>query len=238
MFRSLMRKIHRWIFIAMGFFMLVWVVSGIMISVPGHWLERKAEGRQHHAMDLAAYTLSPAEIVARLEQSLEAGASVKSLGLQQIGDRALYSVRVKNGDDLLVDAGTGEPFSVTPEMAEDIARKGFGIDSAVRENSTLRKHVISYAWGPLPVYRLQFEGDPSRIYYVNPMSGNIHESSWLTRARMAAGFLHSFKPVKILTGRESAQVWTLLVTGVVSLLGVLTGIYLIFPFRKRRVISS
>lgn len=237
MFRSFMRKIHRWIFIAMGFFMLVWVVSGIVISVPGHWLERKAEGQQH-AMDLAAYALSPAEIVSRLESSLEAGASVKSLGLQKIGDRALYSVRVKNGDDLLIDAGSGELFSMTPEMAEDIVRKGFGIDSAVRENSTLRKHVISYAWGPLPVYRLQFEGDPSRIYYVNPMSGKIHESSWLTRARMAAGFLHSFKPVEMLTGRESVQVWTLLITGIVSLIGVLAGVYLVFPIRKRKAVSS
>lgn len=233
MFRRFMRKIHRWVFISMGVFMLLWVISGIMISVPNHWLERKAGG-VNNAVDYAAFTQSPAEIASKIRQTLGADADVKSLGFQKIGDRDLYSVQVNNGDDLLVDARTGEPFSVSAEMAEDLVRKGFDVDPMVLENTALHKHTISYAYGPLPVYRLRFKGDSSRVYYVNPMSGNVHESSFLTRARMAAGFLHSFQPVKVVTGRESLQVGSLLVVGIVSLIGVLAGVYLIFPLGRRR----
>lgn len=233
MFRRFMRKIHRWVFITMGVFMLLWVVSGIMISVPNHRLERKAVGL-NHAVDYAAFTQSPATIVSKISQMLGTDAAVKSLGFQKIGDRDLYSVQVNNGDNLLLDAHTGEPFSITAEMAEDLVRKGFKVDTTMLENTTLRKHTISYAYGPLPVYRLRFKSDSSAVYYVNPMTGNVHESTFLTRARMAAGFLHSFQPIKVVTGRESLQVGSLLVVGTVSLIGVLAGVYLIFPLGRRR----
>ncbi len=233
MIRKLMRKIHRWIFISMGIFMLVWVVSGIMISVPNHWLEHKAKGK-NHTIDFTAFSQSPADVILKLKQDNGTGFDVKSLGFQKIGDTELYSVRVKKGDDLLVDAHTGELFKVTPDLAEKIVREGFNIETPVLENTSLKKHVISYAWGPLPVYRLKFEGDSSHIYYVNPMSGKVHESSLLTRTRMAAGFLHSFRPVEIVTGRESIQVGALVITGMISLIGLLTGVYLIFPLGKRK----
>jgi hypothetical protein len=217
----------------MGIFMLIWVVSGIMISVPSHWLEHKAEGGSHK-IDFTAFSLSPADVIVKLKQNYGTSFDVKSLGFQKIGDKELYSIRVKKADDLLVDARTGELFKVTPELAESIVREGFNIETPVLENTSLNKHVISYAWGPLPVYRLKFSGDASNIYYVNPMSGRVHQSSLLTRARMGAGFLHSFRPVEMLTGRESMQVGALVIVGIVSLIGLLAGVYLIFPLGKRK----
>lgn len=143
-----------------------------------------------------------------------------------------YSVKL-DGKKYAFDAVTGEEFSFTPEMAESIIRKGFKIDAALEENKVIREHSLGYSWGPLPVSYLRFKGDFGE-YYVKHENANVHRITVLSKFRVIAGQFHSFQPIRHLTGSGTLQHIILILTGFISILGVLAGLYLVLPKRWRR----
>ena len=60
-------RVHRWIFIFMGVFMLVWLVSGVVMALPYYWFTGPS-GDSGPVLDYNTVTLSPADAIAQLEQ--------------------------------------------------------------------------------------------------------------------------------------------------------------------------
>lgn len=230
MLKPVLRKIHKWTFVIFGLFMLLWVVTGIIMAVP----IQSAEPEVDHLpdpVDFSRAKVSPAEAIQRLDLNPD---KVNTVQLYRIQGRIVYAVKDENWKNHLLDAVSGERFSFTPETAESIARRAFSIDHPVAENRLLEAHTMTYPWGPLPVYRLSFEADPSVYYYVNPENGHIDRSSFMSRFNAAAGFLHDLGPASVITGRENAKKLLLILTGAFSLVGVLAGFYIMFPLTRRK----
>lgn len=232
--RSQLRKLHKWIFIYMGVFMLLWVISGIIISVPMAWMDVNTVGDKQ-AVDYGAATVSPAAAAARVIADNGPDTRISDLHTQKIQDRLLYVVKASGGKTSVIDAVSGEYFEFTAQLAEDIIRTRYAIDAPLIQNIKLEKHNFGYPWGPLPVSHLRFEGKHSDAdFYVNHQSGGVRSGTPLTRARVAAGMIHSLEPVKFLTGSEMTHRVVLVLLGVVTLLGVIPGVYLTLPRRQRR----
>jgi uncharacterized iron-regulated membrane protein len=229
--RTTLRKVHKWIFIYMGIFMLFWVLSGIMLSIPTHWLDVGARP-DTQAADYSVAAVSPSQAAATVFADSGKDASIDSLHLQMIQGKLLYVIKLKEGDLRLIDAGSGKYFPFTPQLAEAIVRERYGIETAVIENRVMNTHDMGYPWGPLPVSHLRFAGEfTDADFYVNHASGNVRSATLLTRARAVAGIIHSLEPIKFVSSERTHR--TLLVfAGVVSLFGVLAGLYLVLPRRR------
>lgn len=229
--RTTLRKVHKWIFIYMGIFMLSWTVSGIMLSIPTHWLDVGARPDSQVA-DYSIAAVSPAQAAATATADGGGATRVSSLHLQMIQGNLLYVIKLESGDLSLIDATSGEKFLFTPELAEAIVRERYAVESEVIENRVMNKHNLGYPWGPLPVSHLRFAGDLTHAdFYVNHASGGVRSATLLTRARAVAGIIHSLEPIKFVSSERMHRM-VLVFIGVVSLFGVLAGLYLVLPRRR------
>jgi len=96
----------KWIFIFMGVFLFAWLISGMVMLLPSGWFgpEARAGG---YTIDYRAANLSPADAIARIEARSGVPLEVASVRLQRIRDQLLYAVKIRGGEEQLVDASTG-----------------------------------------------------------------------------------------------------------------------------------
>lgn len=232
--RTYWRRVHRWIFIFMGVFMLAWLVSGILMITPGRWFGDLAPQNPGHIVDYSQITLSPADIISRLDANRVTPQEIRAVTLRKIFDRILYEVRIKGGQTQLFDAQTGQPFVFTPELAEVLARDAYPSTAAVRSIEKLEEYDRLYGWGSLPVYRLRFEDHPSTIITVVQANGRVMRLTPMMGIRRAITGLHEFIPLKLVTDNDNVRKGLLILTGMLTLFGTIAGIYLTLPARRKR----
>lgn len=230
--RSRLRTLHRWIFIFMGVFILMWLASGIVMTLPQYWFGAVTRYDQPE-VDFRLATVSPAETVARLENPAGEKTAIRKIQLRGLGDRILYQVTLDNNDTRYIDAQTGEPFEFTLELATAIARRNFDIESPLLEQTRLTEHDAYYPFGQLPVYRIRFSDSPGISYFVLENQNRVFRSSMLSRIRGAIVSLHNFGPVDFFSSNPDTRKNLLILTGALSLLGAVAGFILTLPRRRR-----
>lgn len=231
--RAYWRKVHKWIFIFMGVFMLAWVVSGILMLTPRHWFGDLAPQNPGHIVDYSQIALSPADIISRLNTDGTTPQEIRAVTLRKISDRILYEVRIKGRQTQRFDAQTGQPFVFTPELAEALARDAYPTTAAVRSIEKIEEYDLLYSRGLLPVYRLRFEDHPSAIVTVVQADGKVMRLTSMMGIRRAITGLHEFEPVRLVTDNNDVRRGLLIITGTITLLGTLVGIYLTLPARGK-----
>ena len=218
----------------MGVFMLAWLISGILMLTPGRWFGDLKPRSASHFVDYSQITLSPADIISRLDADRRTPQDIRAVTLRRISDRALYEVRFKGGETQLFDAQTGQPFVFTPELAEALARDAYPSTAAVHSIEKLEEYDRLYSWGSLPIYRLRFEDHPSAIVTVVQADGRVMRLTSMMGVQRAITGLHEFIPVKLVTDNDNVRKGLLILTGTLALIGTIAGIYLIFPVRRKR----
>jgi hypothetical protein len=150
-----------------------------------------------------------------------------------------------NGRVYLLDAATGEIVEITPEVAEALARERLSLAGEgssppkLMEIERLNSHDLMYPFGNLPVYRVQFEGDGSNLYYVSANAGTVSQSNQLTRIRGAITSLHTFEPVRLITDSSAVRKGLLILFSSIGVAAALTGYYLaLLPYFSRRTKSK
>lgn len=229
--RKLVRKLHKWVFMFMGVFMLAWVLSGLVMILPPSWFGVITRFDRSGA-DYSLAELSPAQAAALSQRQAGASADVRQVTLRTVDGRILYELAFSNGESRLIDARSGELFSFTPELAERITRRIFDITAPLLESRRLTKHDSSYPRGELPVYRVRFSDNPAVAYFMQESNLRTFRSSTLTRVRSAVTSLHDLRPFEMLTGSDAFRHNLLVATSIVSLVGILAGLILILPGRN------
>lgn len=229
--RRALGKVHRWIFIFTGAFIVVWLVSGILMAMPSYWFG-PTNHYENPSFDFRTALVSPAEAIGRLGlQGIGAG-DIKHVKLRQVRDELLYSVRLANGNTHLVSARSGAPFSFSQELVVDVIRTTFRIDSPVQEITRMMEHDMTYPWGNLPAWRIRFAYNPSHTYLLEEGSLRVFRSSPVTRLRTAITSLHDFTPITLVTSDDRVRKGLLIGISSIALLGTLIGVLLTLP-RKR-----
>ncbi len=232
--RRTLYQIHKWLGIMGGLFLLVQAVSGISLILPSlspMWSPREWTLKP---TDLQDITLSPTEAVTTVLANLPGTSlEVERVTLKRILNLIVYEVSVKAYGPRIVDARSGQIFTMTPELAEQIARDAFPSESRVYRIERIDRHDFSYIAGPLPVYRIAFEDDPSVLYHVSMTDGKVVRRDRLNRMRAIIERFHFFEEFKFLT--EEKRILKILpsLLATIGILAVGVGYYLALPRRWR-----
>lgn len=238
--RKTWHLIHKWIAIVVGVFFLVWTVTGIVMMLPARWFAPSVL-ETTRAPNYRAASLSPAEAASALEASLGESVDVAWAGLKQVKETIVYELYLVDQGVYLVSASSGEIVWITPELAEAIARERVamtgeeGVQAQLSSIERLEAHDLLYPFGNLPVYRVQFEGDGSNLYYVSALNGSLSQSNSLARMRAAISSLHTFEPIKLFTDSDTVRKGLLVILSMVGILTSLTG-YILFllPYIRQK----
>ncbi len=223
-------KIHKWLAICMGVFLLIWTVSGIVMLLPAASPDGLLPSSSEKP-DYRSFHLSPAQAIEALEGETAHEFEISGVTLLVLRDRLLYRVGTRGDGTHLIDANSGEKIEITAEMARVIASDRVLPSAGEARVERLDEHRITYPWGHLPVYRVEFEKLKGTIAYVRPDSGGVSFTNLTLQIRTAIASLHTFVPLGLVIGGDRAH--TLLLAAAVIALGViLTGYYVAFAPRR------
>lgn len=166
---GVLRRIHLWFGILLGVQVIVWMLSGLVMS----WFhidlvrgEREAAFRQPPELRAAAYA-APGGVIAQSD-------GVHSVELRYFLNRPAYLVRAVSGDAIF-DARTGERLSpINETQARSIANRGYVGDGEVVRLRLMETPGAEYrGGGPTPVWRADFDDRLNTRLYISPETGEI-----------------------------------------------------------------
>jgi hypothetical protein len=235
MLQRTMRRLHKWIAIAVGVFLLSWTVSGVVLLLPMRLpapAGQAAPAAQTAPVDFREATISPAEAINDLEQALGKRVQVDRIALGRIQDTTVYRITTSDDGVRLVDAASGELFEMTQSAAERLAREEFPTSAATVHIDWIDQHDVDYPYGSLPAYRIVFADTWGTVSSVSSTEGSVFRSDRWTRLRQRIVEWHSFQPLTAITRRERLTRLAMIGLGSVGTIVVLTGYYLALPRRR------
>ena len=223
-----LRKIHKWIAITAGLFILVWLFSGIMMVLPSVWSAARPQ-RQLPPVDFSTLVLSPADILRRLPP----GSEVLSMDLKRIGSVMSYEVKLRHRPSQLLDAVSGEPLVITRTFAEQILHSRF-VTRAIVQAELVTRRRVDYLWGPLPAHRFVLEDDPAALYFVSVRDGEIRRTTGWTIWQQGISMLHDFSAIRAIIPHDSVRRSLLLLASLAGLGVAVSGYWLAWPRRRTK----
>ncbi|WP_182915851.1 2Fe-2S iron-sulfur cluster-binding protein [Massilia cavernae] len=232
-----MRKIHKWIGIIIAIQFVLWMSSGVVMSL---FDAGKVGGREFRIKPPAA-SLWPANALTVDDVLAKAAAPVMTVSSGWLLDQPVYRL-VNDKSTWMVRAVDGGTIALGPELATRIAQasySGAGHPAAprlLRYSPETRKHKE-------PVWRVDFNDSDDTTVYVSANTGNVLEhrnSTW--RVFDFFWMLH----IMDYSERENFNNPLLVTSAVGGLWMALTGVWLLFtsfrlsefiPKRWRRVAS-
>ncbi len=230
------RKIHKWLGIILGIPLLMWIITGIITGV-GMYVPYPSvvnKTKTIPANELKLLRLSPYDALKRLDHGLLGKGEVKSLTLRRIGNVDVYEFFLAGGKEYLINANSGLPFKITPEVAKNIARDSFGKDASVFSVELLEKHSYFYSYGRLPVYKVEFDDDSHTSIYISSVNGDVlrihNRWSYIIEVNHD---LHSFGFItKLIINNNKIRAFFTILVSLITVSVFVTGYYLAFRRRK------
>lgn len=220
-----MHRIHKWLAVTAGVFLLVWLITGVIMVLPP-LSNGPVPVQPVRKIDFKDITQSPAQAIANLQKSLRTTSQVSFVGLKWVHDTLVYEIHFENGARHFISAVTGQLFSFTRELAERVVLDAYPGQGGAQTIGMLEQHSYGYQWGPLPVYQIMLDSDKSTAYFVATEDGSVRRSDRVDRIRGAITSLHTFDPIKLVIRPETVRTSLLIITGVIAILASLTGYYL------------
>lgn len=228
------RTWHKWIGIAIGVVLLLWVVSGIAMIAPMSpvvW----GTGMAELTIDIDDVMVTPNDAVSIAGGSVAArrDAAIRSVTLRPLLDAVVYQVTPTRGEPVLVDAGTGELIAITAERAAAIASSAMpgGAPASIER---IVSAPIGYN-GRIPAWRVSFSDRAATEAIVAEATGEMARTQRRDRLMMVVGhYVHVFVPLKKLPGGDTTRKAAMVGTGLVALLSIVSGYWLALPARLRR----
>ncbi len=164
---DVVRRIHLWAGVLLGIQVLLWMLSGVVMS----WFhielvrgERSAPVIAEKELEISAYA-SPGGVIAQ-------SGGAYSVELRTFLGRPVYEVRGVDGVNIF-DARTGDQLSpITESTARRVARNGFVGEGAIKELSLVDDAPQEYR-GSVPVWRAQFDDSLNTRLYISEDTGEI-----------------------------------------------------------------
>jgi hypothetical protein len=224
--------IHKWLAVTAGVFFLTWLISG-MVMVLSPLFNLSMPQHVPAPLDFQKTIVPPAEALMKLAKTGGELPQVRSVTLKQVADIAVYEIVTANGEMYLVNAHSGQLFTITPDIAEQITRVYVSSQFRVLQRDLVTKHSLTYPLGPLPAYRFIFDNDRSIVYYVSIREGAVSQNHRWSWVRGAIVSLHTFEPLKLITSEKAIKQGFLVLLSVVGIGAAITGYCLVWPRRAQ-----
>jgi len=163
------RKLHKWLSLILGIQVLIWVVTGTIISL----IDAQAVGgrltRQDPVENKALAQYRPIIPIAQLPISLNA---LRSVQLGSFFAQPVY--RVENAESrTLFDARTGRKLVIDEVLAERIARSSYGGDGELVATQKLEQGSDEMRLESGAMWRLDFDDPLATRVYISAEDGRV-----------------------------------------------------------------
>jgi hypothetical protein len=224
----LLHRVHRWIAIPTGVFIVGWIVTGVVSQVP----PPAPPARRAQTLDLALIAVTPMEAALALVGPGIAP-DVRSIRLVQLGDVLAYEIAAGGREPRLVDARSGRPITVDAGLARSTAagRAPVGAQVLHADILTRRRHDLTYG-GSLPAHRVAFNDPWATVVYVGAEDGSVRSTTRWSRTRDTVFAFHTFGPLELVVGEPAIRKGTLIAIALTALLTALTGYAIVVAWRR------
>mgnify|MGYP003632848649 FL=1 len=163
------RKLHKWLTLLIGAQLIVWLVTGTIISfidqveVSGN--ETRQSVTDQESTDLAKVLYPSHQLSITPDQ-------IDSIALTKILQRPVYLIG-QGSETMLFDAKTGSELRIDKHLAEAIARKSYRGDGEITDSELIAlgsDEVRDFAG---PIWRINIEDDLATRVYVSPEDGRV-----------------------------------------------------------------
>lgn len=226
------RRAHKWIGLIVGVQALLWMISGVYMTVVPLEIIHGDHLAHAHSESLAAAT-------PRIGQAalLDRYPDITSVKLKRLLDQEVYEIRQeKNGQDkqaALIDARSGA--KITPlerATVAALARKAYQGDAEIVGVEWVTKAPQEVAKRPVPMWAVRFADSGATTFYFSPDTGDL-----LARRHSLWRWFDFLWMFHIMDYQERSDVNNTLlrIAASVGLLFALSGVWLVFySFRWRR----
>lgn len=215
------RKLHKWVGLVIALQFVLWLGSGLLMSLLDH---DRVQGHIHRAHAEAKPSSWPGDALPPAQVLRNAGRDVQSLESFQLDGRPVY--RLGSRDNVwLVDAVTGVPVEVDADTALSVARQDYvgegepGVpELQVSADLEAREHAGQ-------IWRVRFSDADATTLYVSARDGQVLErrnDTW--RLFDVVWMLH----IMDYTGRKDFNNPLVVTAAVGGVWMALTGIWLLF----------
>jgi len=216
----LLRKLHKWVGLLVSVQFLLWLASGLVMSLFDHHV---VAGQAHRAPVKAAAAWPVAELMAPTAVLAAAKQPVESLDSHWLAQVPAY--RMKNSEGTwLVDARSGASLQVTSAHALEVARADYQGEGRPGTPQLQNEPTLETRKHQGPSWRVDFDDDDATTIYVSAEDGRILErrnTTW--RLFDIAWMLH----IMDYSGREDFNNSLVVMAAVAGLWMALTGIWLL-----------
>lgn len=167
------RSLHKWIALLAGLQMLLWLASGLVMSLLDHHV---VSGESVSRSESVVHTLGADERIVEpltLMQN-QAGKTIRDVELQRHPDRWVWRVRTDAGTTVY-DAATGDEVEVEERTALAIAAADYAGDAKPRSAMLLTGPTMEARDHAGPIWRVEFPDAQQTRYYVDAADGRILE---------------------------------------------------------------
>lgn len=227
--------VHKWLAIITGIAILLWLLTGLVITAPGlislHWPENHY---QPQPPDFRTITMTPSDAVGRLADSLTTEPDVRSITLLSVHNLLVYQIMLVNGESHLIDAATGQLFKITPEIGAQIAQQAFPSGGSIVDTELLESHDTGYFHERIPAYRYIFDDRDHTYVYVSLETGTVIVNNRLSRQMEMFEAWHTFAILGVVWPDQQRLITMMLwISSFLTILAALSGYYLALPKRWR-----
>lgn len=218
-------KVHKWVGVAIGAVLLMWIVTGVLLSAG----EGRGAGRADPP-DYGKATVAPAAAAAAATAGDSGLRGIRTIELDRLGDRVIYRVKGSPRGTALIDAATGARIVITESLARELAQRtvpGGTISSA----ELIRANDRGYP-GSLPAWRVRFADGEATWFHVGAQDGLISISTTTSRTSSTLHGLHTFGSLTALHIERRHIRLLLIGASLVALAVVVTGYVLSLPRRR------
>ena len=188
-------SVHKWVGIALGVLLFIWLASGVVMVLPMTLVARNAKPGD---VAVAGVTLSPAA-AAELVRTRDGDTSaVKDWSLEILGNQAYYRIVTAARGNFLINGSTGARLEVTRAVAETLATARLPKPLPVASVTEVKKFSLGYPAGPLPAWRVEFADGAHTVAYVGKRDGSVGLSTGLHRVRFFIAQMHTFDQIRTL----------------------------------------
>ncbi len=219
-------KVHKWVGIGIGLFLLMWIVTGMLLG--------GGEGRPRDgaAPDYSRAVVSPADAQALAASGDSGLREIRSVELDRLGSRVFYRVRGAGGT-MLVDAAQPQRLEVTEALAREVAA-GMFPQGTIEGVELLKRHDRGYPNGALPAYRVRFGDRAGTLVHLSVRDGLLAVSNKDLQLNGTLHGLHTFASLRSLGLSRVPIRRLLIVASLIALVVVITGYYMSLPRRWTR----
>ena len=162
------RRTHKWIGLIVGVQALLWMISGVYMTVIS--LDTI---HGDHLMHIARAPLQRSDVRMELDKLQSLYPGIQSFRLKSLLGQDVFEIR-RGEKSSLVDAQTGEIISpLKRDAIEALAKEIYQGDAQIRDVSLIAEAPPEVAKRPVPMWAVRYDGWAETTLYFSPNTGEL-----------------------------------------------------------------